>query len=156
MSDNSTPKPQGLAGRLKLGGLDADAVARAEAALKNLAGNFDQWMREELGRLEAARDRVVAEGYDAATGQNLYHRAHDIKGLGTTYGYPLVTRIASSLCELMHDPETRLKVPSALLVAHVEAISASVHQDIRSDNDPRGKALAEELEKQAERYAHAA
>lgn len=156
MSDNSTPKPQGLGARLKLGGLDSDAVARAEAALKNLSGNFDQWMGEELARLEAARDRVVREGYDVRTAQNLYHRAHDIKGLGTTYGYPLVTRIASSLCSMLHDPEKRLTVPSEIIVAHVAAISASVNRDIRSDNDPRGKALAEDLEKQAEPYAHAA
>jgi len=156
VSDNATPKPQGLAARLKLGGLDADAVARAEAALKNLSGNFDQWMREELGRLEAARDQILADGYNATTAQGLYHRSHDIKGLGTTYGYPLVTRIASSLCGLLHDPQMRLTVPSELIVAHVAAISASVNRDIRSDNDPRGKALAEDLEKQAEPYAHAA
>ena len=42
--------------------------------------------------------RIRAEGLTPETAENLYFRAHDLKGLGATYGYPLVTRIAGSLC----------------------------------------------------------
>jgi hypothetical protein len=157
VSDTSGLKPQALGGRFKFGGLDAAAVAKAEAALKSLSVNFDQWMMEELGRLEAARDLIRAEGYTAKTAENLYMRAHDIKGLGTTYGYPLVTRVGGSLCGLLHDPETRMAAPQALVEAHVDAISAAVRRDIRTDADPTGRALAEELEGQAARLTkHAA
>lgn len=149
MSDNNGFKPQALGGRFKFGGLDPAAVAKAEAALKTLSVNFDQWMNEELGRLEAARERVRSEGYNAKTAENLYMRAHDIKGLGSTYGYPLVTRIGSSLCGLLHDADSRLSAPLALVEAHVDGIVAAVRRDIRTDVDPTGRALAEELESQA-------
>ena len=151
MSDGSGLKPQALGGRFKFGGLDTAAVARAEAALKSLSVNFDQWMVDELAKLEAARDAIRAEGYNAATAENLYMRAHDIKGLGSTYGYPLVTRIGSSLCGLLHDAEARQAAPVALVEAHVDAITASVRRDIRTDTDATGRALAEELETQADR-----
>ena len=153
MSDNSGLKAQAFGGRFKL---DPSAVARAESALKSLSANFDQWMVEELARLEAARERIRAEGYNAATAENLYMRAHDIKGLGSTYGYPLVTRIGSSLCDLLHDPETRLAAPVALVEAHVDAIAASVRRNIRTDADAAGRALAEELEAQAARVTRRA
>lgn len=149
MSGNSGLKPQALGGRFKFGGLDAAAVARAEAALKSLSVNFDQWMVDELARLEAARDDVRAQGWNAATADALYRRVHDIKGLGTTYGYPLVTRIGTSLCGLLHDPDTRLSAPMALVNAHIDGIVASIRQDIRSDTEGAGLALAEELEAQA-------
>ena len=157
MSDGSGLKPQALGGRFKFGGLDTAAVARAEAALKSRSVNFDQWMVDELAKLEAARDAIRAEGYNAATAEALYRRAHDIKGLGTTYGYPLVTRIGSSLCWLLHEAESRLSAPVALVEAHVDAISASVRRNIRSDADTTGRALAEELEVQTARIMrHAA
>ena len=153
MSGNSGLKAQGLGGRFKL---DPTAIARAEAALKSLGANFDQWMMDELTRLETARERIRAEGYNAATSENLYMRAHDIKGLGSTYGYPLVTRIGSSLCGLLHDAEARQAAPVALVEAHVDAITASVRRDIRTDADATGRALAEELEAQAARVTRRA
>ncbi len=82
--------------KLRFGGIDPAALAKAEAALKGLADNFEQWMRDELAKLGAARARITAEGYTAETAENLYFRAHDLKGLGGTYGYPVVTQIAAS------------------------------------------------------------
>ena len=143
-------------GRFKLGAFDAAAVARAEEALKSLSGNFDQWMGDEIAKLEAARARVRDEGFSEETGYNLYLRAHDLKGLGTTYGYPLVTRIAGSMCRILHDAEARASAPTYLVEAHIEAIVAAVRKDIRTDADPAGRALAEELETQVDRLVPAA
>ena len=141
----------------RLGAIDPAAIAKAEAALKSLSGNFAQWLNDELAKLEAARQTVRSDGVTAETMESLYLRAHDLKGLGTTYGYPLVTRIGSSLCWLLHEAESRLSAPVALVEAHVDAISASVRRNIRSDADTTGRALAEELEAQTARIMrHAA
>ncbi len=132
--------------------LDADAVARAEAALKNLSGQFAQWMDDELTKLDAARAEIRAKGMTPETSEALYMRAHDLKGLGATYEFPLVTRIAASLCKLIDSPDTRTKAPLYLLDAHIDAIKAVVRGDIKTDEHPVGKAVAEELEAKTRAY----
>ncbi len=133
--------------RAKLGaGISADAIARAEEALQAMSAQFDTWLQDEMAKLEAARAAIEAEGYTASTAEGLYFRAHDLKGLGSTYQYPLVTRLAASLCRMLDRPEQRMAAPMPLVDAHVEAIRSVVRDKIRTDEHPVGRALAEELE----------
>ncbi|HEY3799961.1 MAG TPA: Hpt domain-containing protein [Caulobacteraceae bacterium] len=159
MSDNSQGQmiqvPNTL--RLKVGGrlgaIDAAAIAKAEAALKSLSGNFAEWLQDEVTKLEASRQRVRGEGLTVEASENLYLRAHDLKGLGATYEYPLVTRIAGSLCKLIDDPAKRAEAPMALVDAHIDAIKAAVKGRIQTDTDPVGRALVTELEMQVKNFA---
>jgi hypothetical protein len=134
------------------GGIDMTAIAKAEAALKSLSGNFAQWLDDEIVKLEAARQEVRAQGLTAQTVETLYLRAHDLKGLGATYEFPLITRLAASLCKLIDDPATRLSAPLFLVDAHIDAIKACVRDDIRVDTHPIGKVLAAELEDRVTEY----
>ena len=95
----------------RFGGIDPSAVAKAEAALKNLSGQFSQWLNDELVKLEEARTAIKTQGMSAATADRLYVHAHDLKGLGTTYEFPLITRLAGSLCKLMDEPGVRATAP---------------------------------------------
>ena len=135
-----------VAGGGRLGALDPSAIAKAEAALKSLSANFAQWLQDEITKLETARQAIRADGMTAETTESLYLRAHDLKGLGTTYGFPLITRIAASLCALTDDAEKRMRAPISLIDAHIDAIRAAVRDDIKTDEHPVGRALAEELE----------
>jgi chemotaxis protein histidine kinase CheA len=148
----------GNALRLKVGGgrlgaIDPAAIAKAEAALKSLASNFTQWLADEITKLEAARQQVKTVGVSIETMENLYLRAHDLKGLGTTYGYQLITRIAGSLCRLIDDKEKRAQAPLDLVDAHIDAIKAAVRDDIKSDEHPVGRVLVEELERRVKTTA---
>lgn len=136
----------------RLGGIDPAAIAKAEAALKSLAGNFAQWLQDEVTKLEAARTRIKTDGLTTETAEALYFRAHDLKGLGATYEYPLVTRIAGSLCQMIDDPKTRMDAPMFLIDAHIDGIKAAVRNQIQTDTNPVGKALAEELEGQVKTF----
>ena len=130
----------------RFGGIDAAALAKAEAALKGLSAQFAQWLNDEITKLEAAQAAIKAQGYTPETAEGLYMRAHDLKGLGATYEYPLITRIAASLCKMTDKPEVRMRAPVYLIDAHVEAIKAAVRDEIKDDEHPVGRALAEELE----------
>ncbi|MFD1190185.1 MULTISPECIES: Hpt domain-containing protein [Phenylobacterium] len=143
--------PASNALKLKVGGrfgaLDPAAIAKAEAALKSLSGNFGQWLQDEVTKLETARARVKTEGVTPETMEFLYLRAHDLKGLGTTYEFPLVTRIGASLCKLIDDKDKRLSASMALIDAHIDGIRAAVRDGIKTDDHPVGKILVTELER---------
>ena len=128
------------------GGIDAQAIERAEAALAAMSAQFGQWLQDEITKLEKAQSDLQTQGYTAATTEALYFRAHDLKGLGATYQYPLVTRLAGSLCKMLDDPAKRLDAPLVVLDAHIDAIRAVVRDKIQTDDHPVGKALAETLE----------
>jgi chemotaxis protein histidine kinase CheA len=128
------------------GGIDANAIAKAEEALKAMSSQFGQWLKDEIVKLEQAQTAIRETGYTAETAEALYYRAHDLKGLGSTYQYPLVTRLAGSLCKLMDDQQKRMAAPLILLDAHIDAIRAVVRDQIQTDEHPTGRILAETLE----------
>jgi chemotaxis protein histidine kinase CheA len=125
----------------RLGRIDPEAIARAEAALKGLSSQFGQWLQDELGKLEAARSAIRDQGLTRATIDQLYTHAHDLKGLGSTYDFPIVTELAASLCRLLGEAEMRLSVPLDLLDAHVDAIGACVRDNIKTADTPAGHAV---------------
>ena len=128
------------------GGIDANAIAKAEAALKAMSDQFGQWLQDEIVKLDQAQADIRAKGYTSETAEALYFRAHDLKGLGATYQFPLVTRIAGSLCRMMDDVDKRMQAPVAVLDAHVDGIRAVVRDGIQTDEHPVGRELAETLE----------
>jgi HPt (histidine-containing phosphotransfer) domain-containing protein len=139
--------------KAKVGGalpaLDQKAIARAEAALEKMSSQFGEWIQEELARLlEAWAAYERAPGTQAARNE-LHRRAHDLKGLAPTYGYPLVGRICASLCKLTGDEHGEIHAPEKLLKAHVDATKAAVLGKIMGADHPVGLQLAAELEAQS-------
>lgn len=140
--------------RLKLGGgrlgaIDPAAIAKAEAALKSLSGNFTQWLNDEIAKLEAARAAITTAGQTSETMESLYLRAHDLKGLGATYGFPVITKIAGLLCRQIDDKAKRLDVALSLIDAHIDAIKTAARDDIKTEDHPVGQALVQDLEARA-------
>ncbi len=148
--------PPSNALKLKVGGrfgaIDPAAIAKAEAALQGLSSNFGQWLSDEVAKLDASRQRVKTEGISVENMEALYLRAHDLKGLGTTYGFPLITRIGGSLCKLIDDKDKRLEAPLALIDAHIAAIKAAVRDGIKTDDHPIGRVLIQELERKVTEF----
>jgi hypothetical protein len=136
----------------RMGGIDPAAIAKAEAALKSLSGNFAQWLNDEIAKLESVRATVRSEGPSLENMESLYLRTHDLKGLGSTYGFPLITRIAGLLCRLIDDKSKRLEAPMSLIDAHIDAIKAAVRDGIKTDDHPVGNILVKELESRIQRF----
>jgi len=136
----------------KLGPASADAIAKAEAAISNLSENFDEWIGDEVTKLENARKAVLEKGLDGDAGEHLFNAAHDLKGLGTTYGYPFVSGMADSLCKITLEKEVRAKASIELVSAHVDSIRAVVRAHIKTANNPTGKALLKELSDRAQEF----
>lgn len=132
---------------------DLHLIEKAEEAMKDLKHEFGNWLEEEVIKLEDAAKTVAAEGLKGEAGENLFIRAHDLRGVGTTYEFPIITRLAASLTKLIDLQEKRDQAPRALALAHVSAIRAALSQNIRSEEDNVAAELANELEKQSLAFA---
>ncbi len=134
-----------------------EAIERAEAAMKALSTNFDEWLTTEIDRLEAARASARRAGFGDEALETLFLRAHDVKGVGTTYGFPLVTAIAAQLCRLLDNPHGRAaaRETPALVDAHVDGVRAIVRSNLRAADDPIGLSLITELKSRVDRWASA-
>ncbi|MCW5681016.1 MAG: Hpt domain-containing protein [Xanthobacteraceae bacterium] len=129
-----------------------DVVARAEAALAEIRGEFSHWMAEECARLEAARTVVREKGLSKESTEQLFHPAHDIKGSAETLGFPLAARIANSLCRLLLHTPDKSRIPMPLIEHHVAAIRATVRENIGDMNNRSGIEVAEKLAIMAEQF----
>ena len=129
-----------------------DPVARAEAALAGLSGEFGSWMDTEAARLSAAYATVQKNGFtDTACGE-LFRAAHDIKGDAATFGFPSAAAAADSLCRIIEHAPDLEKVPAELFTHHINAILAIVHDHTKLDTIQVSHELSRRLRKVADEY----
>jgi HPt (histidine-containing phosphotransfer) domain-containing protein len=129
-----------------------DPVARAEKALAGLSGEFKKWMAVEADRLSEAYAVVLRHGFTDETREELFHAAHDIKGDAATFGYPSAGAAAESLCRIIEHAPDLEKVPSELIVYHINAIQAIVRERTKLDTVSTASALSRQLRGVADEY----
>ena len=122
-----------------------DPVARAEAALAQLYGEFAGWMLAECERLETARRHVKQLGVGDETYGELFRASHDIKGEAVTFGFPNVAGAADSLWRLLEHTPDKTRIPQALIDQHVDAIRAIVRENARPDAADIAETLTQRL-----------
>ena len=127
---------------------DADVLDRANDVLESMRGSFREWLEADVARLHEARLACVAQNWSDASLEALQLSAHDLKGMGETYEYPLVSQLAASLGRLFEDGAMTVRAATPLVLAHVDAIRAAVRDEIKSDSDPIGAALLTALRTQ--------
>lgn len=110
-----------------LSNINADTIRRAEEAVGKLADQYRGWVRSDIEKLRECLEAAKAGGNAR---DDAYKRiraiAHDMRGQGTTFGYPLVTRVAKSISQTLKD------LPAdgdAALLAHVDAVEAIIGRD---------------------------
>jgi len=124
---------------------DLKAVERAEMAMKALSSNFGEWLGDDVASLGTARDSFIAQP-TLLTRDMLFRAAHDLKGQATTFDFPIIARIASSLTKLLDEMRTPDSVPAALVDAHVVAIRVAYRDKVKAADNLVALTLAKELE----------
>src|SRR5215216_676557 len=129
-----------------------DPVARAEAALAEIANEFSSWMDAECERLDQARRKVTTVGINVTTRDELFRAAHDIKGEAATFGFPVAGRVADSLCRLIEHSPDLARVPLSLIEQHVDAVRAIIREAGLKDAETTATKLAARLRQVTDGY----
>lgn len=131
-------------------GGDEMSVAAAEAAMKELSGDFQNWMGDEVNRLVAAYEAFRDTAPNARDVAPLFRAAHDIRGQASVFGYPLASEIAGSLSKLLDKIEPNY-LPIQLVAHHVDSIKAVYRDNIRDYANPVATQIVHNLRRAIDR-----
>jgi len=120
--------------------IDPDDLAKADAALAALATAYLSWAENDVQAARACFARLPGPSGPAALAE-LYAIIHDMKGQGSTFGYPLVTEIGQALCRLIKTH------PSAIgaIDSHLAALAQVVGERLEGDGGETGRHILAEL-----------
>jgi chemotaxis protein histidine kinase CheA len=126
-------------------GIDMAAIKRAETAMESLKVEFNDWVGADVERLGECRDRLASDPSKDSR-EELFRLAHDLKGQATTFEYPMIARMASSLTRLIDGTKESQQVPLGLVDAHIAAIRIVFRDKVKTATDRISMVVAEELE----------
>ena len=124
-----------------------ETLARAEEATTALRANYTEWARIDVNNTQTLLD-AAKKGADRQREQLdlLYAAMHNIKGQGSSFGYPLVTRIGQSLCRLIAPGRALDEAGLKIAQAHLDALKLVLDQKIAGKGGEVGDKLAARLE----------
>jgi hypothetical protein len=133
------------------------ALERAEAAVAALARDYLAWARTDLElchrHLAAARLEPAARGQHIT---ELFGIAHNIKGQGSSFGYPLMTRLGQSLCQLTRLSHSFTDTELELIAAHLRTMADILQQEARGEGTSELQAEVLKLENDVDQLVAAA
>ena len=150
-----TPPSYALKAKAPRGKKDLGSVLLdADQGLTEMSEDYLDYAREDAKRLGAACDELESSGGAKDAIETAYWIAHQMKGQGGTFGYPLITAVGASLCNLLDGRESldAAQVQAARL--HFEAMSLVVSRPLKGD-DGEGAKMVEGLLKVAARVGGA-
>jgi hypothetical protein len=133
------------------------ALGRAEAVVKSRAAEFHQVSIASIAMLAdfwhaTAKKPGDFEEKDVRT---LAKMAHDLKGQGATFGYPLVTDVAASLFKLLDRPPLKHPAFKEVIEVHVSTLQVIIAHNMRGDGGGAGQALLKGVSAAAEKVINA-
>jgi HPt (histidine-containing phosphotransfer) domain-containing protein len=126
--------------QLRMPVFDEGALERVDSALEGMSSSFQQWLAEEIDRLQAARLNAQSTAWSLDAISAIASVTHDLKGVAGMYGYPLITQLAASLYRLLDAEDGKVAQATASLVeAHVDAMRVAAREEIRTDENAVGR-----------------
>ncbi|NVJ97585.1 MAG: Hpt domain-containing protein [Alphaproteobacteria bacterium] len=133
--------------------ISAEALEAAEKALEKMAEDYPDWVSGLIVKLQEQHGRCVdtpEKRRDCFEAIN--HIAHDMKGQGGTFGYPLITTIADSLYGFTYSREGITDNQVELVKAHLDAMRAVIRGRVSGNGGEIGEKLIEGLNQAIAKY----
>lgn len=126
----------------------SSVLARAEAAVADLAKDYAKWALADVAKARAALSAASDGRADRSRHvEALFRVAHDLKGQGASFGFPLITKLGQSLCALTRDRARQYQDKHLdLAQSHLEAIELVLTKGIKGEGGKVGAELVAKLE----------
>lgn len=129
-------------------GIDLDTLEKAEALIAGMQDSYLEWVEEDLRKLQELEGQL-----DAGTPPRgevltaIFSIAHDIKGQGGSFDYPLMTLIGNHLCRYIERLEGEATDKNVEVVkVHIAALRLVIARRMSGDGGKVGDNLIRGLE----------
>ncbi len=136
------------------GELSLDVLKAAEAEFEKMAEDYPDWVQGHIRKLYDHHGRCVDSPKSRRQHfKDLNELAHDLKGQGGTFGYPLISDFGESLFECTRSRDDYLDEHVEIVKAHVDAMNAVVKGRINGDGGEVGTELKATLARAIEKFS---
>jgi DNA-binding response OmpR family regulator len=121
--------------------------AHAEVTMDRLRSQFETFLDGAAAMMNAELQAAGTQPEEAlAHCQRIFHLAHNLKGQGSSFGYPLVTEIAGELCEYLRKRTQVNEHDLALVGGYAVALDTVARNRVTGDGGPLGQRIVQRLQ----------
>ncbi|NVJ70113.1 MAG: Hpt domain-containing protein [Alphaproteobacteria bacterium] len=111
---------------------------------EELVAQFLEWTGSAMLEMrDIVNGMADTEAKDADTSTRLYDLSHNIKGMGASFDFQLMTSVGTSLCKYIKTADGDLS--KRVIDAHVRAFEVVLEHKIKGDGGEKGAALESRL-----------
>ena len=135
--------------RLKVSGGGAISEAmlqKANQVIEEMTASFVEVLRVEIDKMAALSQNAKTATDKSALVEQIFELSHDLRGQASTFDFPLVTRIGSSLCRFTEAADLSDARAQEVIDAHINSMKLVVTQGMRGDGGAAGQKIASGLE----------
>jgi hypothetical protein len=99
------------------------ALENAQANLEESKPEFEAWLDAELQELASIVQNAQAGTADPGWLEDICSRSRQMRDLGATMGFVLLTFIANNLCEILEDTHAGPEYNMETITCHLDALS---------------------------------
>ncbi|NIA71025.1 response regulator [Pelagibius litoralis] len=144
--------PNALRGQIDF---DPLVIQAAEERIQELVGDYSTWVRNYLDSMTDSHN-ALRQGAKETKHHvlNINQIAHELRGQGGIFDYPLITAFGKSLYEATIDTNAKITENRLMLVeAHIDAIRLVFTEKVRGKGGEVGGALLKDIEKAVKKYS---
>lgn len=126
----------------------ADLERLAMEAMNDLSEKFPAWASGDVLKVKqylAEASGIFGEERSEIIRTKVYPKVHDLKGQGTTFGYPLITDIGSHMCRLITSKTSFSSNDLAVLKDDTQMMETVLWKKLKGDGGAKGAQILERL-----------
>lgn len=132
-------------------------IQAAERRIQALVGDYADWVKKYISSMTDSEAALSPDPESRQSNKkhiaNINRIAHELRGQGGTFDYPLITKLCKSLYEATSNPDRQITDDRKNLIdAHIDAIRTVFKNRITGDGGEIGLALLHDIDVAVRKY----
>ena len=115
------------------------AFAEASKGLLEMAAGYIDWAQDDFKRLNAAATELTSHPDSKTAKDNVHWIAHDMKGQGGTFGYPLISVVLNNLCLHLNSCNSMSAEDLKIVNLHIEFVNLIITNRLKGKGGEIGE-----------------